>query len=207
MHMRSTLTLSRIGVVVFAALMSACAGQDWRSWPWSDNAEPGLQASTGADTLTHWRLNGRIGVQHEDKGFSATIDWRQLGDDFDIRLSAPLNGGTMQLRGGPDGVVMVQSDGSIDQATDAERLMARHLGWTIPVDGAAFWVRGLSAPQSQVVYENRDEYDRLVDFDQDGWRISVLDRLQFEDMTLPRKMFMSHPTLKVRLVIKTWERI
>lgn len=154
----------------------------------------------------NWRLSGRVGIQRGDEGFSADLEWRQHGALFDLRIIAPLNGGTFALQGSDTTVSLTTPAGEIFVAADAETLMAKHVGWVIPVSGARYWVRGIPAPQAAVEQERHDADGRWQDFAQSGWRISVLD--YFEDLSpqLPRKLFLSRDTLKVRMVVKHWEQ-
>lgn len=200
--------LIAIMLMSMSLLLNGCAelGVKSPTWPWRKGEVIAAHDERAVTALDNWSLSGRLGVQHDDSGFSAGIDWRQRFEDFDIRLSAPLNGGTYRLSGEAGAVTIEKPDGESDRATSAEELMLRHLGWSIPVSGVRYWVRGLPAPNSEIAHQTKDELGRLTDFAQDGWRISILDHRKLGDLTLPRKLFLVHSTLKVRLVIKNWER-
>ncbi|MGR8920490.1 MAG: lipoprotein insertase outer membrane protein LolB [Gammaproteobacteria bacterium] len=194
-----------LGLTVLAA---GCArfGAKSESPPAAHETAAAVAAREAAQAaITRWRLVGRIGVQRDDQGFNGAIQWRQDGPSFDIRITAPLNGGTFLLAGDGAGVVLVDPKGALYRAPTAEALMAEHLGWTIPVGGVAWWIRGLTAPAPAAAQLRRDDAGRLTDFAQDGWRVSVLRYGSGRTPVLPEKLFLSRDTLKLRLVIKQWE--
>lgn len=154
--------------------------------------------------MTQWRLQGKIGVQHNDTGFSGALDWRQDGGRFDVRISAPLNGGTFALTGDQHAVLMLTPKGEAFKAASARELMQRHLGWSIPLTGASAWVRGIPAQPAAASQSRYDEHGRWLDFAEDGWRVSVLDYAADTTPALPRKLFLNRDELKVRLVIRQW---
>jgi len=152
----------------------------------------------------YWQLAARIAVQRADKGFSADLDWRQHGLAYELKVMAPLNGGTFALRGDAGGVELLTPKGERYTAADPVSLMERHLGWSIALDGARYWVRGLPRPDSPAAQAVRDEAGRLTDFAQDGWRISVLEYREAAGLALPRRLFLASGDLAVKLVAKEW---
>lgn len=156
--------------------------------------------------ISAWRLSGRVAVQSADQGFSADIRWHQVGSEFEMRIIAPLGRGTFLLSGAPGRVALLTPKGEMFNAADAETLMQDHLGWTIPVSGARYWVLGIPAPDSEARSAVTDDVGRLTDFEQDRWRVSVLDYTRLEDLDLPRRLFLARDDLEVRIVVERWER-
>lgn len=131
--------------------------------------------------------------------------WLKRPSGFRLRLVAPLGRGAYQLAGDDRRVEMILPDGRRFYAADAESLMDEHLGWSIPLGGAQYWLRGLVAPDPPPKLVRRDEAGLLQDLDQAGWRISVLRRMPVGGYELPAKIFMSYRDLKVRIVISSWK--
>ena len=190
------------------ALLAGCAGFGARPTAPAAPAGPEAHArhAEAVRALERFRLAGRIGVQREDKGFSADLDWRELPPGYALRLAAPLSGGTYQLADEGAGVVLAAPKGKNYRAADAEALMREHLGWSLPLDGARYWVRGVPDPARPVSGERLDEAGRWTDFAQDGWRVSVLEYAPAAGLDLPKRLFLSRDKLSVRMAIKTWER-
>ena len=199
----------RVCALLATLLLGACARLSPQAPPAPTLApRAALHAAhlAAVSTLTPWRLAGRIAVKREDKGFSADLDWREAGDDYSLRVAAPLNGGTYALSGNGRAVSLVSSKGDIFSAADPETLMREHLGWALPLAGARYWVRGLPDPSHAVSDERLDEAGRWTAFAQDGWRVSVLEYTHATGRDLPKRLSLDHDKLSVRMAIKTWEQ-
>ncbi len=199
----------RAAALLAILLLGACARLAPQPPPAAPPSSPAaLHAAhlAAVSSLSPWRLAGRIGVQREDKGFSADLDWHEAGDDYSLRVAAPLNGGTYALSGNGRAVSLVSSKGDIFSAADPETLMREHLGWALPLAGARYWVRGLPDPAHATSDEQLDEAGRWTAFAQDGWRVSVLEYMHAAGRDLPKRLALAHDKLQVRMAIKSWEQ-
>lgn len=194
-------------MLLVGLVLSGCAGPAARPVPPSAPESPGAAHATRVTAFDAWRLTGRIAVQRDDQGFSADLEWRQDGPAFDLRVTAPLNGGTFRLLGAAGEVALATPDGNTYRAPDAESLMREHLGWSLPLDGARYWIRGVPGPHAPPAHEVTDDAGRWSDFEQDRWRVSVLDYTDLDGLALPRKLFLLRDDLRVRLVMRRWERL
>jgi outer membrane biogenesis lipoprotein LolB len=61
-------------------------------------------------------------------------------------------------------------------------------------------------PSHAVSDERLDEAGRWSDFAQDGWRVSVLEYIHAAGRDLPKRLFLAHDKLQVRIAIKSWEQ-
>lgn len=189
-------------VLPLAALLAGCAVEPIRPSQSVHEPTPDLHA---IESMQNWSVAGRVAIQRGAQGWSASLQWRKSGAQFQLRLVAPLGRGTYQLAGNSARVELIVPDGGRFYASDAQALMDTHLGWSIPVEGAEYWLRGLVAPGSTPAFINRDEAGQLLDMEQDGWRISVLRRVPVNNLSLPAKLFMHIDDLKVRIVISSWK--
>ena len=155
--------------------------------------------------LDPFSLSGRMAIQRGSEGGSAKLRWHQQGEVTDLRIMAPMAQGTFRLQGDGRGVVLTGPDGKRYQAANFEALMAAHVNWSFPVDGARYWVRGIPDPAQAVGNLNLDADGRLSDLAQGSWRISVLAYRDFGGQTLPSRLFLNAGELQIRLVIDTWQ--
>ena len=123
------------------------------------------------DRLQSWTIAGRLGIQTESEGWHISFRWRQEAESYHIDLSAPLGQQSAALQGDSQGVTLVLADGRRVAAADPEDLLARQLGWRVPIKGLRYWVKGLPAPDAAEVH-GLDERGRLLWLEQAGWRIS-----------------------------------
>jgi len=192
-------------LTVLFTVVAGCTTAPWRPEP-----EPGAsdarwlahrEAVTALDTFT---VTGRIAIQRGSEGGGAKLRWRQAGSDSDLRIMAPLSQGSFRLNGNAQEVVLSAPDGKQYRAASFEALMAAHLGWSFPVDGARYWVRGIPDPRQSIDQLNLDADGRLSDLAQAGWRISVREYTPAADVSLPKRLFLNAGDLKIRLAIDGW---
>lgn len=157
-----------------------------------------------AQAVTAWTLQGRVGVQSEREGVSASVRWVENAGQYRLRLIGPLSQGSYELEGGPDGVLLRTPEGQSLTAENPEGLLQSTLGWTLPVAGLRYWIRGIPAPGSEPAQLRLDESGRLTDVSQDGWRISVLRYTSLQGVDLPQKIFMESAKLKLRIAVQSW---
>lgn len=199
---------SKPGLALLAALwLGACAGL--RPAP-EDQAAP-----TGADwrrhansvaTLDDWFLKGRIALTTPQDSWSATLHWRQRAGKYSLRVMAPLGQGSVELEGSDGGeVTLTTSDNQRYTAADAESLMQQQLGWSVPVRGMKFWVRGLPSPDGAISAATPDDRGRIRTLEQMGWQIEITDYVDALGRELPRRMEMVNEHLELKLVVQAWE--
>lgn len=149
-----------------------------------------------------WQLQGRLAVSAAGEGGSGRIDWIQRGNEFDIRLSAPVTRASWRLQGGPGQAVLEGLDGGPLAGPDAGDLLAQATGWDIPVQALAYWVRGGRAPGPAQIEFGPDGLPALIV--QQGWTVEYRGWTS-ETAPRPRRVFASRGEASVRLVVDAWE--
>ncbi|MGE3773587.1 MAG: lipoprotein insertase outer membrane protein LolB [Gammaproteobacteria bacterium] len=200
---------SRCRIAALVALLlglSGCANAPWRAAP-TPSAEDARWAAhrDAVAALESFTVTGRVAIQRGSEGGGAKLRWRQHGAESDLRIMAPLAQGSFRLQGDAGQVVLNAPDGKQYRAASFEGLMAAHLGWSFPVDGARYWVRGIPDPRQPVTQLSLDAEGRLSDLAQAGWRISVLEYGSSASEALPKRLFLNAGDLKIRLAIDGWE--
>ena len=198
----------RIRVATCIVLLSACAGPQKKSSAPPDN-HLWQQHRAQMAAISQWDVRGRVSISTDTNGGQADLFWNQQNSqNYDIRLVAPLGGGSSHLQGRPAGVVLTLSDGTqvFDQNPDA--LLERVQGWHFPVSGLRYWMLGLPSPQSvsRILNWTEQGYPELIE--QDGWRIEIRSYTQVGAYTLPKKLFIhrrnNEEEVDVRLVFSQW---
>ena len=153
-----------------------------------------------ADTPA-WSLVGRLAVDAAGEGGSGRIEWAQAGDDFTIRLSAPVTRRSWQLERHGGVVVLSGLDGGERRGTDAEAMLFDTTGWRIPVDALASWARGARAGGPATIEFGPEGLPALIA--QQGW---VVDYREWDDAQppRPRRVFAKSGEASVRLVVEAW---
>ena len=192
--------MNRVVLVALAllALLAGCVPAPVRG-P-GDGAALAAQAAHEAALRaeTHWRFEGRLAVRAGGEGGSGRVDWRQQGDGFRIRLSAPVTGQGWELAGGPGLARLDGLDGGPLQGDDPQELLAAATGWEIPLQSLAWWVRGARAPGPAELEFGAD--GRLARLSQQGWTVEYREWAGER----PRRVFARRGEASVRLVVDAW---
>ncbi len=155
--------------------------------------------------LKSWRIEGRLGIQQGNEGFSTEMVWRQNGRNFDIQLTDPLGREVARLSGNDKGVQMKTMDGKQARAKRAEDLLEKQLGWSFPVQSLFYWVKGTPDPNYLVWFQEYDDLGRLVSLKQNHWNLKISRYQNLGDEFIPRLIRMTRDGLKVKLLIRNWE--
>ncbi len=117
-------------------------------------------------------------------GGEVSLRWGRNDRRYTIDLSGPLGHGLVRLQQSGDGARLEDSDGHVYYAANAERLLFRTTGWRVPLDGLAYWIRGLPVPDVPNE-QNLDRAGLLRQLRQMGWRIRFLAYARYGHYVLP----------------------
>jgi len=176
---------ARLGVLSGALLVAACAELQLRL----PEQEP------------QFELAGRIAVRYRDEASSANIAWRHGESADEVLITSALGQGVARIVRAGGAVSLFASDGKEHRAADAETLTEQVLGFRLPLDGLADWVRGRAA--STPATETRDASGRLAELRQSGWTIQYQE--WGEAGRLPVRLRLLYPGLELRLAISEWK--
>ena len=153
-----------------------------------------------------WQTNGRIAVQSDKDAWSGAIDWTQTSDEYRIEFFGPLGGRRMLLQGGPGRITLTDADGEQLTDTGAQRLIARHTGWNLPVGGLRYWALALPAP-GRPARQLFGDNGHLSELKQDGWHIRYQEYQISDGVALPRLIRIMNEEnihLQVKLLLSGW---
>jgi outer membrane lipoprotein LolB len=183
--MRAGLRLLTIGLAV---LLAACGSTGIRP---------------GTDDHERWQLSGKIGLRGPQLAESAYINWRQCGNNYDIRISGPL-GQTVARIDGSGEQLRIWFEGQQPVLTsEPETLMQQQLGWSVPLRALRYWVRAEAAPGKGAEFSGPS--DQPTTLQQMGWQVHYLAYHQTGTTTLPAKLRMNDiQGLQATLIINEW---
>ncbi|CEA00312.1 outer membrane lipoprotein LolB [Pseudomonas saudimassiliensis] len=154
--------------------------------------------------LTHWTLQGKLGVKAPQESGSGTLFWLQQHDQYDIRLSGPLGRGATRIQGSDRGVTLEIAGHPPASAASAESLLEQQIGWRLPVEHLLWWVKGLPAPDSPSRLQLNPD-SQLARLAQAGWTVEYSRYQQVGGLTLPQRLQLSGHNVLLTLVITRWE--
>jgi len=180
-----------IGLATFA--LAACTGGGIR---------PGI------DNQQRWQLSGKIGLRAPQLAESAYLNWRQCGDNFNVRISGPL-GQTVARIDGRGAQLTLQFEGRAPMTTsEPEIAMQQQLGWSLPIRALRYWVRAEAAPGGDAQFSGPQQQPDTLQ--QQGWQVAYLGYHQNDATALPAKLRLSRindpsgNNLQATLIINEW---
>ena len=138
-------------------------------------------------------------MRYGNDGASGRIAWRHSSTADELLITSPLGQGIARVTRHGGEVKLVTADQKEYEASDAESLTERVLGWRLPLAGLPDWVQGRADPArpAQVAH---DAQSRLAELIQDDWRVEY----QEYEGARPSKLRISRADLEIRLVVELW---
>jgi len=161
-----------------------------------------------ATDVTHWNLYARAALRRQGEFYNIGIHWQRHDNDrFTMLLDAPFGQGVLRIdTPGPGKIRLQLPDGQLFVNNTAEALMLDAVGWSLPISGLDYWIRGLPYPGDD--HRLRlDSAGRAQSIRQTGWDIAYLDYFaKVGEPPLPRKLKLSNEAITLKLVIERWQQ-
>ena len=186
--------ISKLFIVITLAAVTACS-------QYSVITEPNTPYSAPPD---QWRLIGKLGVRTESDSGSATIDWRQRGDAYAIRINGPLGQGNLRIEGNAQSITLKQPGRQPVVSTAPELLLRETLGWVVPIGNLRYWVQGMPSSDGIVYKPVYDEQGMLVAFEQADWSVSISRYRSVEKWLLPYRVKIKRDEIELILAVSQW---
>jgi len=200
------ITCRLLALALIGAHIAACVTRPTR--PLSD-----AQNARGQDRLDQreaqlrevnaFRLRGRIAISDGKDSGSGRFEWDQRSAGFTLNFTAPVTGQNWRLESQPGQAVLIESNGAVRVAEDAQSLLARELNWQLPTAAMRYWVLGSRAPGSESSVEFNSE-GQLSVLRQNGWEIRYPAFDVNQDPPLPTKVFARSGEHQVRISVRNW---
>lgn len=153
-----------------------------------------------------WDIHSRAVIKLEAEAYNIGIRWQRDAGDFEMLLEAPFGQGVFRIgyRAG-DVYRLWLPDGQVFENLTAEALLEDVIGWSLPISGLEYWIRGMPRPVTD--FSHRVSTDGLTrSIVQDQWTISYLDFFDEPQYPrLPRKVELVSDTITVKLVVERWQ--
>lgn len=183
--------------------LSGCASLPPPSSP--STPEVHQQHLASLTDIHQFKLNGRIGVQTDTKGFSGSTQWQHTADQDTVALFSPLGSQVASIARSPEKVSLITSDNKYYEATDAETLTEQNLGWRLPMRGLSDWVLG-RPNQAAIEASQWDDAGHLVKLKQDGWEIEYSQYIGINQYQLPTRITLRNASrLTLKLIVQQWQ--
>ena len=153
---------------------------------------------------TPFAVEGRLSARHGADAATVHFTWQHRPPRDDLAVSTPL-GQTIAELSGDTATARVEArtaEGRRDEAADWTTLTERTLGFRLPVEGLAAWIR--ASPQRDIAYSiETDREGRVSLLRQAGWEI-VYDYADAASRN-PNRLRITYPDLEIRMAIDRWQ--
>ena len=195
-------------MAVFAVALGACSGLRTQPEDASRQARWAEQQDAAA-AVRQWDMYARAVLRLDREAYNIGIRWqRDAGGRFMMLLEAPFGQGVFRIDATPpDAYELLLPDGQRYVNSSAEALLDDAVGWSLPISGLDFWIRGLPQPSGARVLR-LDAEGRARSIRQDGWDIVYLDYFDNDrEAALPRRLQLQNETITLKLAIERWQRV
>ena len=151
-----------------------------------------------------FRLRGKIAVRGGHDAFSASFDWVQKGEAFDIELWGLLGQGRVRLEGDGSTLTITDARGETAGGISTDSFMESALGWSVPLSALPHWVRGRYDPAGAAAPAGRATDGSMTRFEQFGWTVEVSDWRPSALGPLPGKVVAVQQGRRVVVICKEW---
>lgn len=151
-----------------------------------------------------WNLRARAVLRLEGEAYQVGLSWRRDAEHFVLLLEAPFGQGVIRIDRDPAGSYRLRlPDGRVLRNESAEALLDQLLGWSIPISGLEYWIRGLPHPDSAYTRRAADS-GNTRSLRQDRWDINYRD--YFADVPpLPKRIDLDRDDIALKLVVEHWQ--
>jgi outer membrane lipoprotein LolB len=150
---------------------------------------------------TAFEVNGRFAVRFGTDGGSGRIAWTHSPRGDEMTIANPLGIGLARIVRRDGIYTLTTTDNREHSSADPDQLTRPVLGWSLPLSGLPFWLRGRAVP-GLPIERSHSEQERLVELEQAGWSIEFLSR--HLDNGLPERLRIRRKELDIRLVLEAW---
>lgn len=153
--------------------------------------------------IQQFELKGRLGVQADGKGYSASLIWQHNADHDDIRIYSPLGGQLARIQKTADSISLEDAQGQVSVGKDAESLTQALLGWRLPLSGLADWVLGRPT-NSAMASLTWDEAGHTLSLNEADWAIVYQQYQASQTAFLPHKLSLKNSRVQLKLIVEKW---
>lgn len=202
--------------MTFASVKRRCLSISLMSLTWLTGCQTPISSTSMAPSnptdvtrqhpsehLSHWSLQGIIGVRQPKKAWSAHVSWNQQDQThYDLRFYGPMGGGTTMIQR-QGGQVILKDARTTAQARDAQSLLRHQTGMNVPVESLYYWVRGIPAP-GRIDFKQLNADQTYAELNQSGYTIRYSDYQFVNGYHLPTKMLLQGRNFSLKFIIKSW---
>ncbi|ACJ30570.1 Outer membrane lipoprotein LolB [Shewanella piezotolerans WP3] len=161
-----------------------------------------------AEQAQAWEMQGKLAVRTADDKFSTNLYWLHTQTSDELTLTTML-GTTVLSLSSTAGDTLLELDGKTYTDTNAQRLLARITGWTIPIDALPLWITGqLSEGDKVMSQDSLNRPIKLINLNQrPAWEVSFKSWQTQSGAELPRLLEINRDDIRLKIQVSKWQAL
>ena len=155
-----------------------------------------------------WELRGKLLVRTPQDKFSTHLFWLHEPQRDQLTLTTMLGTTVLSLDAKPYNVTLT-ADGKTHTGADAQRLLQRLTGWSIPIEQFPYWITG-QIKQTELItrYDAKGNPKRAAIFlDGINWTLDYKSWQQQSGINIPRLLQVQQLHLNLKIQINQWQAL
>lgn len=163
---------------------------------------------TDARQASAWELQGKLAIKTPDDKLSANIYWRHSEDRDELTLTTMLGTTVLTLNSTPNSAHL-HIDGKDFRDDNAQRLLERVSGWSIPLADLPLWITGQVGPNDQVIARDSQGKPKQLTNTQTPppWQVAFLSWQSQSGASVPHQLKLERGDLQLKLQLNQWQAL
>ncbi|WOT05944.1 lipoprotein insertase outer membrane protein LolB [Shewanella youngdeokensis] len=155
-----------------------------------------------------WEMQGKLAVRTASDKFSTNLYWLHTHHSDELKLTTML-GTTLLNLSSQKGRTVLEADGKTYTDSDAQRLLTRITGWTLPIDTLPLWITGQLSDDDNIIEVDSQNRPKTVSHDSQlpAWKISYKSWQTQSGAELPRLLDVTRDDIRLKIQINQWQAL
>ncbi|MCJ8351135.1 lipoprotein insertase outer membrane protein LolB [Moritella sp.] len=191
-----------IYILIVSILLSACSTTTQRQPPAGNPQQLWQQHQIQLQTIRTWQLQGQIAFISPNSRNSATLNWQQFVNDFNINLTGPFGIHILTIKRRDNISTLILDDDRQYQGHNTQTLINQLSPIPIPVNELRAWIIG--DPLTDDV--QLDNYGRVTQANHPlGWHISYTKYQRVDNIWLPKNIIIKQADMRIKITTRNWK--
>ncbi|WP_299492837.1 lipoprotein insertase outer membrane protein LolB [uncultured Shewanella sp.] len=160
-----------------------------------------------ASDATAWEMTGKIAITVPNDKVSSNLYWLHTANSDELTLTTMLGIQVLSLTQ-KQGKARLIVNGETYEDSNAQALLLRVTGWTLPIDSLPLWVTGQSSSNDMI--KLKDSQNRPIEIMTQThpiWTINYLRWQQQHGTELPKLLSLNNTNIKIKIQINQWQAL
>lgn len=155
-----------------------------------------------------WELQGKLAIKTPEDKLSANLYWRHSEERDELTLTTMLGTTVLTLEATPNSAHL-HIDGKDFKDNNAQDLLERVSGWSIPLADLPLWITGQIGSQDRVLSRDSKANPKQLINDQTppSWVVEFLSWQLQSGAHIPHQLKLERGDLQLKLQINQWQAL